>query len=572
MAQPGEFFPQQFAQGILQLAAAQKQFQARLREQRSQAAASNFLEKQRVELAERAASLAEFKAGMTQAQSQQGQSAVGGFRQRSAEGAMGVQDQLRLERGSAGIKRAAKLQDQTDGAIVQKALADWEDKGFAVIPAQSVDTIGGFRKVLQETGDPSAVQRKEIVKTGPKGDLVSTGEFEVGPAGLVETKLPNGDVLIARVGGTSSEDKRQLAELQKLELTNRKTVAEIGLKQMETESARQLAIKRAHETRNIALGLGQDEGLKRLSAGLKVANSAGMAKNLVLERSQEELNSLVFELGRAGEAEQADIKQRMLAVREEISQIKAGDATQILIKESPKLAPLLNALKPAVAGAQTAAAHTQSGQAVPGGDPSLREFMDQNVIRILNMTPVDFAMELEQNGGKADDGAPKFPLRNAYKILPTNVTIPLTNARTGAREPARFHVDPMGLIPQTKSAALLARDIARKTPEAIRRQLEASGVNLAGTEQFKIHPLWQQLGFPLDGPGTSNNLVPASPTPAAATPEEARAEAQQATKENQEKIDARRLGEIDAMFESTSPDEQQTLLQEVREIGERARQ
>jgi hypothetical protein len=162
MAQPGESFPQEFALGILNLAQQRKIKQAELEDMRSARAASNFLEKERLDLAERGQSLQEFQTGFNAKMQEQ---------------------QAEVQKASALARiqlETAKIQQEREGVVVQN-LANFGRTGSAFIPTYARDKIPqltssatsefgiatieipGLGTLIQKISDPT--MRAELDKT-----------------------------------------------------------------------------------------------------------------------------------------------------------------------------------------------------------------------------------------------------------------------------------------------------------------------------------------------------------------------------------------------------------------------
>jgi hypothetical protein len=191
MAQPGEFFPIQFAQTILQLNEQRQQHQAQLEEMRSQRAAANFLEKERLTL---------------QQQGQALQSAQFGADQAAADEARKARIQIETDR----------IKKEREGLAI-KAFDDFQRYGTAFLPNSSAGEIKQFRDSYNQ----------------------ALGSTESGPGyTLHEFEIPGHGVLLQRVGGPEHQDK--LLELQE-------TQAKIeGLRQTR---ALQLANQKLYEER-----------------------------------------------------------------------------------------------------------------------------------------------------------------------------------------------------------------------------------------------------------------------------------------------------------------------------------
>lgn len=505
MAGPGEFFPQQFATGILQLAQAQKQFQARLREQRSQAAARNFMEKQRIELAERAQELADFKAGLgrmpgdNRARSGLGTATdpVSGFRQRSAESAMGVRDQLALERGSAELKRAARLQDQTDGALAQKALGDFNDKGVATIGRQNADLIPGLRAGIaaQSTSDLG----REAGEEQPESDIA-------------EIRLPNGDIMIVRVGGNSLEDRKSLAALAKAREDTRKVVSDIAVNKEREEATRLLAQKRGLDAQRIKKALGRDEKLVRFRAALGIASTAEAIKASLIKAKQAEWEAAAQSaiIARPGDREAKNKLAEEL--RAELSLQQETPALDLVSTRNPRLAQFLTGFESYIAGSGGSGG---DDAAPPGGDRDIRRQMiaeKHPAMKLANAEALDLVRLAE--------------LDEPWTVLQPNLNFPLTNRKTGTKEVAQFHVARSGLIPLNQPGRVLANMLeAASGPKAQRAALSAAGFELEGTESFRIHPQADFFGFPRQ-PSKRNEISPKTTAPAPGPADESEQEAE----------------------------------------------
>jgi hypothetical protein len=115
MAAPGEIFPQQFAMGVLQLATSLKRKNAELAEMRSARASRNFLDKERLNLAEQ--------------QSDRNEA----FRQAQAD--------VAVKQAEAQIQLSTRRADQAETGLIQQSLGDLKKNGFGVFPASAADAI-----------------------------------------------------------------------------------------------------------------------------------------------------------------------------------------------------------------------------------------------------------------------------------------------------------------------------------------------------------------------------------------------------------------------------------------------
>jgi len=188
MAQPGEFFPQQFAQTILQLNQQKQQRDAELVEMRNPRAAQNFLEKERLDLQARGQQMDFLRSGQAQAGQEEAQKA-----------------RVQLE--------TEKIKLERDGLAV-KAFDDFNRYGTAFLPNTSAADISKFRDAYNQ-------------KSGDTGGS-SVHEFEI----------PGQGVLLQRVGGPGFEHNALELEKTRQEIE--------GLKQTR---ALQLANQKLYEER-----------------------------------------------------------------------------------------------------------------------------------------------------------------------------------------------------------------------------------------------------------------------------------------------------------------------------------
>lgn len=123
MAQPGETFPAEFALGILNLAQQRKIKQADMEEMRAARAERNFLDKERIALAERGQSLQEFQAG-------------------TSAKAMEFQHEIQKEAALARIKiESDKIVRERESQVIQN-LNNFGRTGSAFIPSYAADKVG----------------------------------------------------------------------------------------------------------------------------------------------------------------------------------------------------------------------------------------------------------------------------------------------------------------------------------------------------------------------------------------------------------------------------------------------
>lgn len=205
MAQPGETFPQEFALGILQLAQQRKIRQAELSEMRSARAASNFLEQERLQLAERAQSLNEFQAGASR---------------EAAAAQAEVQKAAQLARITIETK---KIEAQREGQVVA-ALGDFGRTGSAFIPSWAADKIPqltssssefgvatiqvpGLGTLVQRVSDPKL--KADLAETQSKIDL-NNQQIAVGKAreehlrAQTEYEMTKAGSIVGKLGGPES--------------------------------------------------------------------------------------------------------------------------------------------------------------------------------------------------------------------------------------------------------------------------------------------------------------------------------------------------------------------------------
>jgi len=164
MAQPGEFFPQQFAQTILQLNQQKQMRDAELVEMRNTRASQNFLEKERLDLQARGQQMDFLRSGQAQAGQEEAQKA-----------------RVQLE--------TEKIKLERDGLAV-KAFDDFNRYGTAFLPNTSAADIAKFRDAYnQQSGEAT------------------------GGATVHEFEIPGSGVLLQRVGGPGFE--QNALELEK---------------------------------------------------------------------------------------------------------------------------------------------------------------------------------------------------------------------------------------------------------------------------------------------------------------------------------------------------------------------
>lgn len=126
MPSPGETFPQQFALSILQLKAQRDQQAAQLSEMRNQRASQNFLEQQRIDLAQQQANQNALQVG------QQFQ-----FQKERAAADIEVQKESQLARLALETKRIEKEREES----VARSLSDFGRTGTAFIPSFAASKV-----------------------------------------------------------------------------------------------------------------------------------------------------------------------------------------------------------------------------------------------------------------------------------------------------------------------------------------------------------------------------------------------------------------------------------------------
>lgn len=530
-AAPGQFFPQQFAGIILQLAQSNKQFQARLHDQRQQAAARNFMEKQQLDLAERAQALAEFKAGQGRQQAageggrggqagfdrpQAGFGAVGQFRQKSAESAMGVRDQLQLTKGTADISRAAKLQDATDGTLIKKALGDFADLGIATISKENVGVIPSLREALRirAGGAPKPADSKEgdigvNIGVDDSGKLVPVGrsaEPDTSPTrqDISEMRLPNGDVVITRVGGTSPDEQKAVAQLEQIRATTKKTVADIALSRERADSTKLLGQKRGLEIERLKKGVGRADNLRVVQGMFGIMKTTESVKGTLMDILQRRKDDLQRKLPSALTlADEAIIREQMDVAQKEMDVMGMQDSVEVVVgrnKAAGKLLKNFNESIAAVLGAQG------DEDSPPGGDPDVRRDLvkeNHNILHLIRSEGLEVARTML---GELGD--------QIYKVLPTSVSLPLQNNKTGKTEKADFHQARLGLIPLNRPAWVLAG--------MIRSSKQKSSLN--------IHPEFETFGWKPTARAKPTDISPDSVAPVDESEFEAEDETRRDTK------------------------------------------
>ena len=203
MAAPGEFFPQQFALGVLQLSQNIKQRNAEIGEMRRARAERNFLDKERLALAARGQEIQAAQSGKAAAND-------------------AATDQIRVKQADAQLafdQRRAKIQD---AGIVSKAVSDFQNQGAAFFPQFAM---------------------------GEAGKLF-------GGADTIHEKLiPGLGVLVTRVGSnTAPEYEKKVAEIQKIQ-------SETALREKQSEATDSLRQLRDVRTRSVGSAFGKGFGL-----------------------------------------------------------------------------------------------------------------------------------------------------------------------------------------------------------------------------------------------------------------------------------------------------------------------
>lgn len=220
MAAPGEWFPQGFAQSVLQIANSVKAREAELAEMRSQRAARNFLDQQRLALQQRGRDIQAAASG-------QG----GGSNEYDAERARVLREEATLRR---------------DG-LIAKSIADLKDKGSAFFGPGSEKALADFLTAEGKTGAPAAQE----------GTLGPQGPEKLPRPRYHQIRVGSG-VMVIRTGGP---------EYEKLELEQQKLQQEVanehqkGLNLQTLNDLRQLRLQEGYQ----ALGSGNS---KRLSVNL----------------------------------------------------------------------------------------------------------------------------------------------------------------------------------------------------------------------------------------------------------------------------------------------------------------
>jgi hypothetical protein len=539
MAAPGEFFPQQFAMGILNLAQQHKQFNARLREQRATAAARNFMEKERLDLAERQMKLQESKANPRE-EKQFGQ--IDAFRQKSAEGAMGVRDQLALMQGQRQIERQSEIEKQVDDGLPQKISSDFETYGRAFVPANRTDLIPVLRASVGAGGTGLV---EEVKRTGD--GLVTTGKTSGSPGGAAAAKvrkakqeagLPVHDVvempvkggtMVIRVGGATVDQQKDALAVKKLNEEISSTQAKTALVKMQTESTSALKEYRLAKAKQAARGIGADRA--NYYHFRTVEQYSETAQNMILNEMkplQEEravIEAALVGLAYGSPAHQTKSKE-LAAVVDQLSVLEehlTTDASDYLKTKNKDFQRIAEALPVAQRAGALSAAERAAGRETPP-DPDIEVDKDVKDVMSKNIADRLYRMSL--------DPSLDFDARDSWKILPATINLPFRGPG-GTPHSAAFYAsaDGKNLIPLNRLAAGLASRIekARKAGRPLDVPVKA--------QALQLHPAWRQMGWSqatdTRPPGPSTAGVTLDPD---ARPENVKAADQKADDDRKQKM------------------------------------
>ena len=225
MASPGEWFPQQFAMGILQAAEARKRADAQLSEMRNQRASENFLAEERLRL------------GQQQLQSSEAQNEV--------------QAQIAMEKAKLEAERIKMERDAT----VSRSVSEFGRSGFAFIPTHAADQIpklmgsfgggDGVGEPVTEVSfrtEPGGLTDASGAPVGGITKQDTAGKVLVGPRGggarppdIATIELPGYGTILQRVGGPGFE--KQQAELAKINALTEKYNQDAALSKKRAEVA-----------------------------------------------------------------------------------------------------------------------------------------------------------------------------------------------------------------------------------------------------------------------------------------------------------------------------------------------
>lgn len=500
MAQPGESFPMQFALGVLNLAQQQKQFNARLREQRSTTAARNFLEKERMDLAERSQRLQEFKAGMGRRPQEFG--VIDNFRQRSAESAVGVHDQLALLQGQAQVDRQRELEKRVEDSLPAKLVSDLHAKGSAFVPSHMAgDVIPAMRTSLGIGGSPTGMT--EEIRTNEKGETVTTGKVSADPTSKARAaheaagnvfemvEIPTkGGTIVMRVGGNAGARQQSALKIKKAQAEIEKINAEVAEIQSQTESNKALKHKRIVEAKQISDGIGADtEQWRYFTNSIQfVETGQRMVRGMMapLETERKTLNATLA-IADPQSKEFKDASARLIEVGKELDKMTDGlaDPATFLLENDPAtgkprnigFARIAEAFPTAQRAASMSASKRAAGDKTPPDpdiqiDPMIRTVLTKPVADVMTMLSLDPENNMNP--------------KEVWRSLPRNISIPFKDS-AGNSHQAAFHADPTGkgLVPLNR----MARDLSQQIDRG-----DTSGL-AEGTRAFNLHPNWRLIGW-----------------------------------------------------------------------------
>lgn len=497
MAAPGEVFPQSFALGILQLANQQKMQAAQLREQRSTAAARNFLEKERLRLQEMGLNLEAAKAGLAPGGGG-GSSGAGAFRAASAQSALGARDQLALAQGQAAITKRQQELETFETNYPGLFFDQFENKGVAfVADHRRGELLPALRERLSGAEDEQGVGFKEIPTKGGS--------------------------IVVRIGGRTAAEQKDFKELQQIEQLTAKYKAETGLAAAREESAQALTVKRTIEAREAALTLGGDiSPTDRHRALLQVAETAERTKKAKIDTLSQLRTDLFSQRALAGDraGRAAELDAQIKDLTDQINKLSDQPATAWLAETNPALSYLLQlptAQTAAAIGATDEQRARAAGQPPPrpvSGASEQRRRISDDLLRALHTGPADLVQDLATNPEQDD-----VTEANAYQFLPTNLSI------QQGRSTATFHVDQFdgGVIPTNEAAYKMiaggaVRDVLREA------ELAKQGIKTQVRSRINTSARWRMLGWtPEKAQAAAAPREPASaarpaPAPEPATP------------------------------------------------------
>lgn len=406
MAAPGEFFPQSFALGILQLAASQKQKHAELREMRSARAERNFLEQERINLSERRLAQQNEQFG-DQAALQQG-------RLELAQSDQQFSQELAKSRFEADLQYRQKSLEQQQDGLIQKGIADFNSTGTGYVPSTGIGAVADLRKAA--------------------GDQFS----------IVETPTDHG-VILQRVGGDDAGAAKQFAELQKIQAQTSKYNSEAALAQARMVRSEALNQKTQLESQEIAADL-EDGNDVRLGEILRYQESAQKFHDQRRISIQEELDSLRFV------TENNETRARRRNLETELSSHSQKNPIEFFSQHNPDIAKVFDsALQASVMASARGENRRQAGRPLQPDNRSSQAFRRPGLGDLLSKSVAQHVAD------GVDSKDSPITENDAHKVLPSNFQITVSQGGRAAGQ-AAFHIDPSNnqLIPLNKFAYGLA--------------------------------------------------------------------------------------------------------------------